>query len=103
MRANMGRWFEDKSRASTAPDASSRLRYTQHAMKNLLLLILALGLGIGSLNAQDWAKAVLDKSPRHQEWVPVKHGNRTVQTFVVYPERKDKAPVVIVVHEIFGL
>ncbi len=53
--------------------------------------------------AQDWAKQSLEKSPRHREWVPVKYGERTVQTFVVYPEVKEKAPVVIVIHEIFGL
>ncbi len=52
---------------------------------------------------QDWAKAKLATSPRHQEWVAVKNGNRTVKTLVVYPERKDKAPVVIVIHEIFGM
>lgn len=53
--------------------------------------------------AQDWAKQTLEKSTRHQEWVSVKHDNRVVQTFVVYPETKGKAPVVIVIHEIFGL
>jgi carboxymethylenebutenolidase len=35
--------------------------------------------------------------------VQIKHDNRTVQAFVVYPETKQKAPVVIVIHEIFGL
>jgi carboxymethylenebutenolidase len=54
-------------------------------------------------NAQDWAKARLDASPRHREYVPIKHGDRTVQTFVVYPEVKGKVPVVILIHEIFGL
>ena len=53
--------------------------------------------------AQEWAKQSLEKSPRHREWVPIKYGNRTVQAFVVYPEVKEKAPVVIVIHEIFGL
>jgi len=53
--------------------------------------------------AQDWAKARLEKSPRHGEWVKVKHGDREVQSFVVYPEVKDKAPAVVVIHEIFGL
>ena len=53
--------------------------------------------------AQDWAKQKLEKSPRHGEWVQIKHDNRTVQAFVVYPETKQKAPVVIVIHEIFGL
>lgn len=52
---------------------------------------------------QDWAKARLAKSPRHQEWVKVKHGNREVNSFVVYPEVKTKATAVVVIHEIFGL
>jgi len=56
-----------------------------------------------SLPAQDWAKAALEKSPRHREYVPIKHGDRTLQTFVVYPEVSKKAPVVILIHEIFGL
>src|SRR5580698_9320270 len=55
------------------------------------------------VNAQDWAKAKLEASPRHHEYVPLKHGSRTVQAFVVYPEVKTKAPVVILIHEIFGL
>jgi len=58
--------------------------------------------GMPQMN-DDWAKAELDKSPRHQEWVSIKYGDRTVQAFVVYPEVKEKAPVVLVIHEIFGL
>ena len=46
---------------------------------------------------------MLNKSPRHQEWVKLTHGNRTVQAFVVYPEVSQKAPVIILIHEIFGL
>jgi len=56
-----------------------------------------------SMQAQDWAKAKLEKSPRHGEWVKVKHGDREVQAFVVYPEVKDKATAVVLIHEIFGL
>ncbi|HEV3384810.1 MAG TPA: dienelactone hydrolase family protein [Gemmata sp.] len=53
--------------------------------------------------AQDWAKAKLEKSPRHGEWVKLKNDKREVQSFVVYPEIKEKATAVIVIHEIFGL
>lgn len=53
--------------------------------------------------AQEWAKTRLEASPRHQEWVKVKHGNREVNCFVVYPEVKQRAPAVLVIHEIFGL
>ena len=53
--------------------------------------------------SQDWAKARLAKSPRHQEWVKVKNGTREVNSFVVNPEVKNKATAVIVIHEIFGM
>jgi carboxymethylenebutenolidase len=55
------------------------------------------------VQAQDWAKARLEASPRHHEYVALKHGDRTVQAFVVYPEVKAKAPVIVLIHEIFGL
>jgi carboxymethylenebutenolidase len=58
---------------------------------------------ICNTQAQDWAKERLNKSPRHGEWVDLKSGERTIKAFVVYPERKEKTPVVLVVHEIFGL
>src|ERR1700677_2360140 len=69
----------------------------------LLTTALLLPLATASLHAQDWAKTRLEASPRHHEYVPLKHGNRTVQAFVVYPEVKEKAPVVVLIHEIFGL
>jgi len=58
--------------------------------------------GMPTMN-DEWPKAKLDKSPRHREWVTIKHGDRSLQAFVVYPEVKEKAPVIIVIHEIFGL
>ena len=68
-----------------------------------LLAALVVVFAAVSLPAQDWAKAALEKSPRHREYVPIKHGDRTVQAFVVYPEVSHKAPVVVMIHEIFGL
>ena len=62
-----------------------------------------ISLAVVSSHAQDWAKARLETSPRHHEYVALKHDNRTIQAFVVYPEVKDKASVVILIHEIFGL
>jgi carboxymethylenebutenolidase len=53
---------------------------------------------------EETSKAALERSPRHGEWADVKlPDGSTVRTWVVYPERKDKAPAVIVIHEIFGL
>src|SRR5437899_3130465 len=72
-------------------------------MKRTFAVTIALLLCLSTGFAQDWAKQKLEKSPRHGEWVQIKHDNRTVQAFVVYPETKQKAPVVIVIHEIFGM
>src|SRR5689334_22626543 len=55
--------------------------------------------------AEPAAKATLEKSPRHGEWVDiaVPNSKTVLKSYVVYPQRKDKAPVVIVIQEIFGL
>jgi carboxymethylenebutenolidase len=52
------------------------------------------------------AAARLTSSTRHGEWVkiPLTAGSAdSIAAWVVFPERRDKAPVVVVVHEIFGL
>ncbi|MDF1505937.1 dienelactone hydrolase family protein [Roseisolibacter sp. H3M3-2] len=50
------------------------------------------------------ARARLERSPRHGEWAMVRtSAGDSVRAWVVYPERATKAPVVLVVHEIFGL
>ncbi|HEY1646590.1 MAG TPA: dienelactone hydrolase family protein [Terracidiphilus sp.] len=68
-----------------------------------LAAVLAIALAVPRLSAQEWAKARLEASPRHHEYVALKHGSRTVQAFVVYPQVATKAPAVILIHEIFGL
>jgi carboxymethylenebutenolidase len=68
-----------------------------------MLISLAATLAAFIVTAQDWAKARLEKSPRHLEWVKVKHGDREVNCFIAYPEVKEKATAVVVIHEIFGL
>lgn len=51
------------------------------------------------------AKSALEKSPRHHEWVNITVPGTDVKcsSFVAYPERMDKAPLVIVIHEVYGL
>src|SRR5579864_146461 len=71
-------------------------------MRRMLLVVIGLALA-QSLVAQDWAKDKVEKSPRHREWVTVKHDGRSVETYVVYPESKNKTPVIVVIHEIFGM
>jgi carboxymethylenebutenolidase len=49
-------------------------------------------------------RARLAASPRHGEWVTVNAGaGDSLRAWIVYPERRDRAPVVVVVHEIFGV
>ncbi len=73
-------------------------------MKKVLPLVLIVLCAVAAIAiAQDWAKANLAKSTRHGEWVDVKSGDRTVHSWVVYPEVKTKAPAIVVIHEIFGM
>ena len=58
---------------------------------------------VGNAGA-DRIKTQLEASPRHGEWVKVTTADaRTVNAFVVYPEVKESATAIIVIHEIFGL
>jgi carboxymethylenebutenolidase len=66
----------------------------------LSLVVLLLAAAVAP--AQDWAKERLEKSPRHGEWIKLKHGGREVQAFIAYPQVKEKATAVVVIHEIFG-
>lgn len=55
--------------------------------------------------AAETAKAALDSSPRHGEYafIPMPGTEDKLKAWVVYPERADKAPVAVVIHEIYGL
>jgi len=70
----------------------------------LAVLVAGTNLSAQSLPASDdTARARLNASPRHGEWVKVESGGDTINAWVVYPERSDPAPVVLVIHEIYGL
>ena len=71
-------------------------------MKTLASLFISFAVALPAV-AQDWAKERLEKSPRHLEWVKVKSGDREVNCFLAFPEVKEKATAVVVIHEIFGL
>jgi carboxymethylenebutenolidase len=67
-------------------------------MKTLVLSAILLGALF-----QDPVLERLNQSPRHHEWVQLKVGERTLHAFVVFPEVKEKAPAVVVIHENKGL
>src|ERR1700731_289759 len=72
-----------------------------------MIVLVGIALGVQTVAAQEWsqpwARERITKSPRHREWVTVKHDGRNVETLIVYPESKEKRPVVLIIHEIFGL
>ena len=72
-------------------------------MKRLITVALLAFVCCSAAQAQDWAKGRVNNSPRHREYVDIQSGGRTIKAFVVYPEAKEKTPVVLVIHEIFGL
>jgi len=63
----------------------------------------AIQAGAATPAGAETATARLSASSRHGEYVMIRSGSDSLRAWVVYPERKTKAPVVIVVHEIFGL
>ncbi len=78
-------------------------------LSKTIALVALLAAGIASAQDspmppnQETAAAALKASTRHQEFVRIKlPSGGDVNTFVVFPERPDKAPVIIVIHEIFG-
>jgi carboxymethylenebutenolidase len=78
---------------------STRRRFLKESANG----VAALGLGVSSLYAQDWARKMVDKSMRKREWVTVKHDGRSVESMIAYPQSQGKAPAMVVIHEIFGM
>ncbi len=83
----------------------AKLRAMMAASATIALAAASSGAGAQELPASgEEAEARLDGSPRHGEWVKYDAGaGDSVAAWVVYPERSDPAPVVVVIHEIFGL
>lgn len=75
-------------------------------MRNALLILAAVL--VSPLSAQPWANQPwalkrLDATPRHLEWVTLKHGDRELKAFVGFPEVSHKATAIVVIHENQGL
>ncbi|MFG0276065.1 MAG: dienelactone hydrolase family protein [Phycisphaerales bacterium] len=73
-------------------------------MRRFALAFASIALASGA-DAQpaDPARERLEHSPRHHEWVEVAAGDRTVRTFVVYPEVSEPRAAVVIIHENRGL
>lgn len=66
-------------------------------------LLISLALLAGCQSVAPAASSRLESTPRHDEWVPIAQGDRTVQSYVVYPQSSTKSPVIVVIHENRGL
>ena len=72
----------------------------------LLVAVLALATGAGGTWLALHSARPATRGPRpttHGEWVFVHRGKDSIRAYVGYPERRDKAPTMVVIHEIFGL
>ena len=93
--------FRNRPGRSAAPAAATLL----------LLLGTAPAVQAQAIDSHGWlppdaehATEALNSSPRHGEWVTVRlPGGDSVRSWIVYPEVGEPAPVVVVVHEIYGL
>jgi carboxymethylenebutenolidase len=81
-----------------------------HRFVRTLLIIALSGLAAacqhGAVNGTrpaDPAASRLETTPRHDEWVDLARDGRTLRAYVVYPQRSDRAPAVVVIHENRGL
>jgi carboxymethylenebutenolidase len=69
----------------------------------LVTLTIALGAFVATpAQSQEWAKQRVDNSPRHMEYVTVKHGDRSVECMIAYPEISERAQAVVIIHDISG-
>ena len=69
----------------------------------ILIAVTAVVVGAAGSFAFRQTKAPLDTVTTHGEWIYIKRGADSIRAYVAYPERSDKAPGIIVIHEIFGL
>jgi carboxymethylenebutenolidase len=72
-------------------------------MRVAVVVCIALGALTTMAEAQDFALARLELSPRHHEWIALAREGRTLNAFVAYPEVDSKAHAVVVIHENRGL
>jgi carboxymethylenebutenolidase len=84
----------------------------ENTMRTAIIIIASMmiftavsGLGQQLPPSNETAPAALEQSPRHGEFVDVAfpEGDHPIKSWVVYPERSTRAPVIVVIHEIFGL
>ena len=87
----------------TGSRAGAVASYVLVGLVALLIGAMAMWTYSGGTGRAASPQTVGDPVTTHGEWVYIKRGRDSVRAYVAYPERKTKAPAVIVIHEIFGL
>jgi carboxymethylenebutenolidase len=96
--AAAGGYFVSQTRATAAvPDEHAN--HSEHSATGTVTIPQSGALPASGQTAQQRVAS----SPRHGEWATIKVGNDSVKAWVVFPERAQKAPVVIAIHENTGL
>jgi carboxymethylenebutenolidase len=97
--AGVGGYFVAQTRAAV-PDEQAG--HTDHAAPGAVVLDARQSASLPA--SGQTAQQRIAASPRHGEWVAIKVGaTDSVMAWVVYPERPERAPVVIAIHENTGL
>ena len=87
----------------SAPHGSRRGAVATYVLAGLVALLIVAAAVQSFTGPGESLEVPRDRVTTHGEWIYIKRGRDSIRTYVAYPERKTKAPAVIVIHEIFGL
>ncbi|MEA2722678.1 MAG: carboxymethylenebutenolidase [Gemmatimonadales bacterium] len=87
----------------SAPRHSRRGAVATYVLVGLVALLIGAAAMQSFTGPGESLEVPRDRVTTHGEWIYIKRGQDSIRAYVAYPERKTKAPAVIVIHEIFGL
>ncbi|MGZ8391581.1 MAG: dienelactone hydrolase family protein [Gemmatimonadales bacterium] len=87
----------------SAPHGSRRGAVATYVLAGLVALLIGAAAVQSFTGPEESPEVPRDRVTTHGEWIYIKRGQDSIRAYVAYPERKTKAPAVIVIHEIFGL
>jgi carboxymethylenebutenolidase len=87
----------------SAPHSSRRGAVATYVLVGLVALLIGAAAMQSFTGPGKALEVPMDRVTTHGEWIYIKRGQDSIRAYVAYPERKTKAPAVIVIHEIFGL
>jgi carboxymethylenebutenolidase len=87
----------------SAPHSSRRGAVATYVLVGLVALLIGAAAMQSFTGPGKSLEVPMDRVTTHGEWIYIKRGQDSIRAYVAYPERKTKAPAVIVIHEIFGL